>query len=330
MKLDEFGLIRNLTSRVPTTGRHVVVGPTDDAAVLSIEPGEQVLVSTDTMVGGAHFLPETMAPFDIGYKAVAASISDIAAMGGEPRQVLVALGIPSDLEPVFLEALYDGVCDICSYFDCAVVGGDVVRTDGPLFVNTTVLGATSRPPLLRSGAKPGDVVFVTGQIGSSGAGLDFLLHPKLLIDPADGAVLKERHQRPKPQVTAGQILSLEGASSCDDISDGLASELNEIASASGVRLRIETARIPVHVAARNLGRLQGKDPLDYAWYGGEDYQLVGTASPFAFARILARAESMQIQVTQIGRVMQGDGVVAEFPDGTLDVITAKGYNHFPG
>ncbi|QSO51750.1 thiamine-phosphate kinase [Alicyclobacillus curvatus] len=327
MKLDEFGLIRTLTARVPVAGPHVVVGPTDDAAVLSVSAGEQVLATSDTMVQGPHFLPETMAPFDVGYKAVAASISDIAAMGGEPRHVLIALGIPSSIEPDFMEALYDGVGQICREYACTVVGGDVVRTDGPLFVNTTVLGATSRPPLLRSGAQPGHLVFVTGTIGSAAAGLE-VLRSSAITAREDAEFLMAMHQRPKPQVAAGQIFSLESASSCDDISDGLASELNEIATASNVRLRIQTARIPIHTAVRNLARVRGTDALDYAWYGGEDYQLVATAAPFQFARILARCESVGIKVSQIGRVEPGDGVVAEFPDGTLDVISAKGYNHF--
>lgn len=327
MKMDEFGLIKNLTMRVPTKGTHVVVGPTDDAAVLDVGAGEKLLATTDTMVKGPHFLDETMSPFDIGYKAVAASISDIAAMGGEPRHVLMTLGIPADTETEFLEAIYDGVGQICNEYQCAVVGGDVVRTDGPLFVGTTVLGAITSAPLLRSGAEPGDVVFVTGTVGDSAAGLDVLLgRPNVGED--DVSHLVAEHQRPRPQVVAGQILSLEHATSCDDISDGLASELNEIAAASGVRLRIDAARIPIHTATRNVARAKGKEPLDYAFYGGEDYQLVGTATPFSYARILARCESMGIQITQIGRVELGDGVVAELPDGRLDVVTAKGYNHF--
>ncbi|QSO46988.1 thiamine-phosphate kinase [Alicyclobacillus mengziensis] len=327
MKLDEFGLIRTLTARVPVTGPHVVLGPGDDAAVLEALPDERVLATSDTMVQGPHFLPETMAPFDVGYKAVAASISDIAAMGGEPRHVLIALGIPSSIEVDFMESIYDGVGQICREYQCTVVGGDVVRTDGPLFINTTVLGATSRPPLKRSGAQPGNLVFVTGYVGSAAAGLD-VLRSSSITAKEDAAFLTAAHQRPKPQVAAGQIFSLEGATSCDDISDGLASELNEIANASNVRMRIQTQRIPIHTAVRNLARVRGTDTLDYAFYGGEDYQLVGTASPFQFARILARCESIGISVQQIGRVEAGDGVVAEFPDGRLDVISAKGYNHF--
>jgi len=362
MTMDEFGLIRRLTGRVPTTNQHVAVGVGDDAAVLDYAAAPTVVVTTDTMVGGRHFLPQTMSSADIGYKAVAASISDIAAMGGVPRHVLVAVGIPAATSVEELDNLYDGIRDICEAYDCAVVGGDVVQTTGPLFVNTTVLGSVEAGRALRrGGAQFGDVVFVTGAVGTAEAGLRDLLgkkEPELddVTGESDGAVgqlgelalvarqldsiahaavsasdwqtVRRAHQRPVPQVAAGRIFNEEGASSCNDISDGLASELNEIAKASGVRLRIDERRIPVHMAARNVARLRGEDALEYAWYGGEDYQLVGTATPFVFARILARCESVGVKVTQIGRVEMGDGVVADLASGGLDIVLPKGYNHF--
>ncbi|MBX5437698.1 MAG: thiamine-phosphate kinase, partial [Alicyclobacillaceae bacterium] len=147
--------------------------------------------------------------------------------------------------------------------------------------------------------------------------------------PADEAELLRRfHQRPQPQVAAGQILRESGATSCNDISDGLANELNEIAQAGGVRLRVQADRVPVAPAVRNFARRRGEDPLAYAWYGGEDYQLVGTAPSFAFARALARCESIGVKLTPIGRVEAGDGVVAEWPDGRLERIEPRGFNHF--
>lgn len=364
--LDEFGLIRRLAERIPTAHQDVTLGIGDDAAVLAYRAADEVVVTTDTMVEGSHFLPETMSAADIGYKSVAASISDIAAMGGVPRHVLVAIGIPLTMPVEDLDNVYDGIRAICERCQCVVVGGDVVHTDGPMFINTTVLGSVeSGRALRRSGAQPGDVVFVTGEVGTAQAGLRDLIgaHAHLqtrlaaasdapsaadavpsgsLADVArhvssiapralgtdDQQVVWRAHQRPIPQVDAGQILNAEQASSCNDISDGLASELNEIAAASGVRLRIDERRIPIHAATRNVARLRGEDATAYAWYGGEDYQLVGTATPFAFARILARCESIGVKVTQIGRVEAGDGVVADLIRGGLDIISSKGYNHF--
>ncbi|MCL6454110.1 MAG: thiamine-phosphate kinase [Alicyclobacillus sp.] len=330
--MDEFGLIRRLTGRVPGTAADVRIGIGDDAAAVAFPAGTDVLVSTDTMVGGRHFLPATMGMADIGYKAAVASISDIAAMGGEPRHVLVALGVSQEVGPDELDRVYDGIGDACRAFACAVVGGDVVATDGPLFVNTTVLGwVEAGRAIRRGGAQPGDVVFLTGEVGSAEAGLRDLLQPEMtaVVHPADRADVRQAHQRPTPQVAAGRIFAAEGATSCDDISDGLASELNEIADASGVRIRVDERRIPISTAARNIARQRGEDPLEYAWYGGEDYQLVGTASPFVFARILARCESIGVKVAQIGRVEAGDGVVADRLAGGIDIVLPRGYNHFP-
>jgi thiamine-monophosphate kinase len=327
--LDEFGLIRHLVDRLGATSRpDVRVGVGDDAAVLAQQAGEETLVTTDAMVEGIHFNQTTMRWQDVGYKCIAVSLSDIAAMGGQARHVVLSIAVPKTQPLDTLEALYDGVRDACEAYGCAVVGGDVVSTTGPFVITSTVLGAVpTGSALLRSGAKVGDAVYVTGFVGSSEAGLRFLSGDTGGV-PADDALLLERwHRRPEPQLRAGEILREVGASSCNDISDGLASELNEIAKASGVRLRIQTNRIPIAPAVKNYARSRGIDPLEFAWYGGEDYQLVGTASPLAFARALSICESQGIRITQIGRVEPGDGVVADGPTG-LDVIYPRGYNHF--
>jgi thiamine-monophosphate kinase len=359
VNLDEFGLIRHLTARLGKSPAHVRVGIGDDAAVLAQRPGEDWLVTTDALVEGVHFLKSTMRPADIGFKALAVSISDIAAMGGEPRGAVLSLAIPKSTWPLpDLEALYDGVAEACAEYGCPLVGGDVVSTSGPLVLTSTVFGAVPEgEALLRSSARPGDVVFVTGTVGASAAGLEYLLQtadggdevdqsrvpqgaqadrltlPRgsyggVGLPPDEVALLVTAHRRPRPQVLAGRILREAGAHACDDISDGLASELNEIAEASSVRLRISAARIPILPAVNNFARRCGKDPLEYALYGGEDFQLVGTAPPLAFARALARCEGHGVRLTQIGRVEAGDGVVAELPDGRLDIIEPRGYNHF--
>ncbi|RIV17038.1 thiamine-phosphate kinase [Alicyclobacillaceae bacterium I2511] len=331
MTFDEFGLIEHLCQQSPRQGPHVRVGIGDDAAVLTLAVGEEQLVTTDTLVAGVHFLPQTLSMEDVGYKAVVSSVSDVAAMGGEPRHVLLALAIPENAALLDLEALYEGVAEACREYRCTLVGGDVVHTAGPLVITSTVLGGIpAGTALLRSGAQQGDVVFVTGRVGGSGAGLALLVDPgPFAVVPEDEWVLQSFHRRPKAQVEAGLILRQEGAHSCNDITDGLASELNELATASRVRLRVDAQRVPVASAVRNFARARGQDPLIYAWYGGEDYQLVGTAPPLGFARALARCASVGIELTAIGRVEAGDGVVVEWEDGRQDVLAAKGYNHFP-
>lgn len=341
--MDEFGLIAHLTARyrakladrLGTTA--AFVQPTvrvdigDDAAVLEVKPGEDQLLTTDTMVHGVHFLPATMDWPDVGYKAVAASVSDIAAMGGVPRYAVLAIAIPADFDITALEFLYDGIADVCADTGCRLVGGDVVGTSGPLVITSTVLGGVPvGEAVRRGGAAVGDVVFVTGTVGDSSAGLAMQQQVPLPRVPADeGWALRQAHSRPRPQVEAGLIARACGASALNDITDGLASELNEIARASTVRLRIDAVRIPVSPAVQNFARARMQDPLEFAWYGGEDYQLVGTASPFAYARMLARCESIGVRITQIGRVEAGDGeVVASLENGSIDLIEPRGYNHF--
>ncbi len=326
--LDEFALIKNLADIVPKEAMDISVGIGDDAAVVRFEADEEVLLTTDTMVEGVHFLHDTMSAFDVGYKCVAASISDIAAMGGKPRHILLSIAIPNSYDTKWLHDMYDGIRTICEQFSCHVVGGDVVHTSGPFVATSTLTGSVKKGrALLRSGAKPGDVVFVTGHVGGSSAGLK-LLQDKIILPVDEQIQLLQYHRRPFPQVAAGQILSLLGVSSCNDISDGLASELNEIAKASSVRMRIDEAKIPFAPATRNLARTAQQDPYTFAWYGGEDYQLVGTADPYVFAKALAQCEAVGVKITQIGRVEAGDGVVTHHADGSLELILPKGYNHF--
>lgn len=343
--LDEFGLIAHLTSRYQARcdvradtidPSAIRVGIGDDAAVVALPDGEESLLTTDTMVEGVHFLASTMGFADVGYKAVAASVSDVAAMGGRPLGVLMSIAIGQTVDLPALEALYDGVADICLDSACTLVGGDVVSTAGPLVVTSTVIGSVpAGTAVRRSGARPGDVVFVTGSVGGSGAGLALRMSQAegraALVAPDEALVLIACHRRPKPQVTAGGILRACGVSSLNDVSDGLASELNEIARASQVRLRLDSQRIPMLSALHNFARSRSESALQYAWYGGEDYQLVGTASPLSFARALAQCEGVGIPLTQIGRVEPGAGeVVAVSPDGRIDLLEPRGYNHFHG
>lgn len=330
-RVDEFAMVNRLARRLAHRLRggapHVLVGIGDDAAVLAMPSPGNLLVSTDTLVEGVHFTTATMDYPALGHKAVAVSISDIAAMGGTPQSAVLAIAVPNHVSVADLEAMYDGVDAICSQFDCPLVGGNLTATAGPLVITSTVTGTVpAGQAVLRSGAQLGDVVFVTGQVGASAAGLALLQGADRLA--ADDALwLQASHQRPLPQVVAGQILREAGATSMNDVSDGLASELNELARASGVRLRIDAGRVPIAAAVRNYARRRGVDALQYAWYGGEDYQLVGTASGFAFARALMQCEAAGIALTRIGRVEAGDGVVADV-DGRLEVLPAGGFNHF--
>lgn len=302
----------------------VLTGIGDDAAVVRFHGGK-LLVTTDTMVEGIHFLESTITPHNLGYKALAVSISDIAAMGGSPTVATVSIAIPPKWSFDAVGLIYDGFNEIGQQYGCDVVGGDVVAIDGPLVVTTTVLGR-AETPVLRSGAAPGDILFVTGSLGGSAAGLEVLLG-QARATPVSQAILVNRHQRPQPRVTVGMLAANAGVSALNDISDGLASELHEVAGASSVRCVIEADLIPILPEAKEQGRAMGKSALDYALYGGEDFELVGAAPRHAFARLLASAGSTGVPITAIGRCEEGDGVVMRTA-GHLEVIEPRGYNHF--
>lgn len=322
--MDEFGLIQAFTSRLPKPRPNVLVGIGDDAAVIQNVPGN-ILVTTDTMVEGVHFLKTTLTPYLLGYKSLAVSVSDIAAMGGTPHSATVSLAIPSGWTEPELSAVYDGMAEISTTFGLDVVGGDVVSTTGPFVVTTTVIGSADKP-VLRSGAKPGDVLFVTGWLGGSSAGLE-VQQRDVVISPFSRAVLVDCHQRPKPRVDLGRVAAQCGVRALNDISDGLASELNEVAQSSGIRCRVEAERIPVRPEVKELARVTGTRALDYALFGGEDYELVGAAPRDAFARLLAMAGAIGVPVHAIGKCEEGDGVVLR-DEGRLEVLQPKGYNHF--
>lgn len=330
-EIGEFGLIDRLRGKLNPADETVVVGIGDDAAVAAYDPASHVLITTDMLVEGVHFREDTIDYRSLGWKSMAASISDIAAMGGIPRHAVVSLAIPASFEVEKLELLYEGIAQICNAYNTHVIGGDIVKTIGPLVLSVTLTGEVEQgKALLRSGAQPGDLVFVTGRIGGSAAGLAFLEGTQQsLVPPDEQSVLLDCHQRPLPQVEAGRILSQNGGcTSCNDISDGLASELNEIASASGVGIVIEEQRLPIAPAVRNFSRLAGRDAVEWALFGGEDYQLVGTLSPLAYAVIVNAFQMQGLQLFIIGRVTEDQGVVLHQTNGEEKQLQAGGYNHF--
>ncbi|GAX88798.1 thiamine-monophosphate kinase [Effusibacillus lacus] len=329
--IGEFGLIDLLRSKLNPADHTVVVGIGDDAAVLAYNAGAHVLLTTDMLVEGVHFRQDIIDFCSLGWKSVAASLSDIAAMGGTPRHAVVSLAIPPDAKVDSLERLYDGMAQICAEFETHVIGGDIVKTSGPLVISVSLTGEVAKgKALLRSGARPGDLVFVTGHIGGSAAGLAFLENDQKALIPADEQLeLTNYHQRPIPQITAGKILAAsEGCTSCNDISDGLASELNEIAKASGVGIHIEERRLPIAPSVRNFARFSSHCATNWALYGGEDYQLVGTLDPLRYEEVADQCHLQGIPLTLIGRVTQGSSVLMETEDGYEVLLQARGYNHF--
>ena len=271
-EVGEFGLIARLTGGLEL-GPGVDVGVGDDAAVLRPTPGHRLVVTTDVLVEGLDFTAELSDPEDWGWKAVVANLSDLAAMGAETRWLVLALTVPDPTPVPILERVYAGVGEACRAYGTALVGGDI--SAGPaLSLVVTALGEAERP-VLRSGARPGDRLAVTGPLGAAAAGLGLLRtrdQPALdLLGRFPG--LAAAHRRPEPALAMGLRLARAGASAMIDVSDGLAGDALHLAEASGVGVEIHDAAVPLAPGVAEAAALLGRDPLELALGGGEDFVL---------------------------------------------------------
>jgi thiamine-monophosphate kinase len=333
---DEFSRIRKWTSRSRGEENNgLTVGIGDDAAVFTPAPGMEIVVCCDGMVESVHFLKETMKPADIGYKAVISNISDVAAMGGIARYALVSIAVSPHWTESECDQIYDGIYEACGQYGVRLIGGDTASSPASLFLTVTVLGEVEKGRALRrSQARPGQIVFVTGNLGSSAAGLYLLLEQagqkgELQRIPAAWQALVDAHQRPQAQVQAGRLLLASGAcGALNDVSDGLASELWEIAEASDVALKIEADRIPLLPEVLDCARQANRDPLDWALYGGEDYQLVGTLDADQAETVASLFANRKIPFTVIGSVEAKGRDVVLVREGERQNLPKGGYNHF--
>lgn len=314
---DEFALIDRLTQHSIYNPTYVKVGVGDDCAVYDTPCDVDQLVSTDMMVEGIHFSESTTAPFDVGYRLGAANISDIAAMGGTPRHMVVSIAVPKGRHTSYVEEVYQGLHDICAEYRVNIIGGDTVSTEGPFVISATVFGdVPTNQSVLRSGAQDGDAVFITNYLGLSYVGLHSLLEGS-----EDYPVSRSVHQRPIPHVECGIIARDLGATSMNDISDGLSSELNEIANASQVTIFIDESALPIHPEVQAYCESHQMSPYLSMWTGGEDFQLVGTIPA-------DKAEALPAETfTIIGYVKAGAAQVLVDHDGQWITVEPKGYNH---
>jgi thiamine-monophosphate kinase len=270
--LGEFGLIARLTGGLEP-GPGVELGVGDDAAVLAPAAGRRLVVTTDVLVEGVDFTAALSDPEDWGWKAVAANCSDLAAMGAEPRWLVLALTVPEATPVATLERVYAGVGQACRAFGVALVGGDV--SAGPaLSLAVTALGEAERP-VPRSGARPGDRLAVTGPLGAAAAGLALLQRGDRAAEALLGRfpALAAAHRRPEPALAMGLALARSGATAMIDVSDGLAGDALHLAEASGVGVEVHDAAVPVAPGVAEAAALLGRDPLDLALGGGEDFVL---------------------------------------------------------
>ncbi|SRR5579871_136281 len=320
----EFDLIERLRRLVPTAGRGVRTGIGDDTAVVSLP--RRALVTCDVQVEGVHFRFGMSAPRDVGWRALAVNLSDIASMGGAPRYALVSVLLPPGVSVRDVEAIYRGLGQAARAHGVIVVGGNISRTSGPLALDVTLLGEAGRV-LTRGGARPGDGVWVTGTLGNAAAGL--FLARRRRVRMREARTLVEAYRRPSPRVRAGRALAAHRAvTAAIDISDGTAQDLVHVLDASEVGAVLNLERVPVAPAVVAAARAAHLDPYVWALEGGEDYELLFTARPGfeASARTVARAAG--VAVTRIGEIVpRSAGRWILVPAGRRTPLRPAGWDH---
>jgi thiamine-monophosphate kinase len=326
----ERDLIAAIRRRV-STPPWLTVGIGDDAAVARPERGALEILTTDALVESVHFDRRLSSPADIGWKALAVNLSDIAAMGGAPRLALLSLGLPESVTPTEVDELLDGFLALAAEAQVTLAGGNLTRSPGPLFVDVTVTGyARPRQVLTRSGGRAGDDLYVTGAVGAAAAGLSAWSSGAL--DGAGGIEGLEaciaRHRRPEPRVRLGALLGRNrAATACMDLSDGLADAVRQVAAASGTGARVDAAALPIPDAARQWFARAGLDPAAAAAAGGDDYELL-FASPRRLRGRLATVvrQARGVAITRIGSLTREPEVVL-LRDGVAEPLPA-GFVHF--
>jgi thiamine-monophosphate kinase len=325
-EIGEQAVIERITRRLEMPA-WVEVGPGDDAAVVKTPRGLREVLTTDALVEGVHFDQAFAPPDAIGHRALAVNLSDLAAMGAEPRAVLLSLALPGSMRLGALDALLDGFLRQAQVHRAALVGGNITRTPGPLVINVTAIG-TVRPrrALTRGGARPGDEIYVTGMVGDAATGLAMLRHAA--ADTTAESACITRYLRPEARVRAGLQLSHHGAaSSCVDLSDGLADGLRQLALASGVGIDVETASLPISDEARAWHAAAGTDAAATAFGGGDDYELLFTVRPRHRGRLRgARRRIGDLPITRIGVVTRGPELVVRDASGSREL--PRGFEHF--
>jgi thiamine-monophosphate kinase len=306
----EWKLIEWIRSRTRLDPTAFPIGPGDDMAMVGLGGESQCLLTIDSLLEGTHFDLSKATPRQVGYKALAVSLSDAAAMAAKPVCALAWVGLPEARDMAFAKELSAGMADAAEQFACPVVGGDITSWKQPLVTVGTALVA--RPagiiPIRRSGAKPGDLLFVTGDLGGSVLG---------------------RHLAFIPRVTeARQLAALVTIHAMIDLSDGLSTDLNHIARESGVAAEIMADAIPISEDAKRLAKESGKTPLEHALNDGEDFELLLAVEPIDAQDLLKQNPLQSVKLTHIGRAIEGSGVTMIQPDGKRSTVKPGGYEHF--
>ena len=332
----EFDFIKALRERVASSSESIVAGIGDDAAVFRSSAGKEIVVSTDLLVEDIDFRRTTTPPYLLGHKALAVSLSDIAAMGSRPMWALVSIGVPEDVwQTDFVERLYDGWMDLANRFGVQLIGGDTSRTHEHIVIDSIAIGECSAGKAVkRAGASAGDQIFVTGSLGGAAAGLRLIergahLAEQNLADEdshkLDHVLL--RQLRPEPRVGWGMVLGEERlATAMIDLSDGLSSDINHLCAASSVGALIDASLLPIDERVVELCGRRALDPLQLALHGGEDFELLFTVKPENVARLPRRVDGIEIK--RIGELTSSDKGVKISEGARIWDLTPGGWKHF--
>jgi len=337
--LQEFPLIRGLARRFAHRAPGLIRGIGDDAAV--VEPTSQTWwhITTDLLAEGIHFDFTSASPQSIGYRAGMANLSDLAAMGADPRYMVVSLAIPRTLKPSHIVKIYTGLMNACRRDRVALIGGDTSASKTGLFLNITLIGTTpTQQALFRHGAQVGDLIYVTGTLGDSLAGLRIVmpLHStprsiksRIALSSSHQRFLVGRHLQPTARVAEGRWLNQQRlASAAIDVSDGLSGDLRHLCEASRVGAEIELDKLPISTACHAYAKATGCPPFQLALTGGEDYELLFTAAPSSRSTIEQQARTRGYRVTCIGNVRPKRFGIQMSSGGRRVPLPLTSYEHF--
>lgn len=330
-ELGEINLVERLRGMARQADESLQIGIGDDCAVIRHPDGKAWLLTTDCLVEDVHFRPAFLTMEELGAKAVAVNVSDIAAMGGTPRFALVTLALPSSTPVADVDALYRGIRRSCEHYTLSLIGGDTTRAP-QMLLSLVLIGEQDEDQVVaRSGASPGEAVCVTGTLGDAAFGF-VLLEEGIRAEGASADIqwLLHRHVAPRPRVIIGRRIAGEGlASAMIDVSDGLATDIKHLCTASGIGARIELARLPCSSPLKELAPTRGLDPFQVALTGGEDYELLFTVPAEKLETLEYEARIVGPRITRIGTTTDAtEGVVVVEPDGRARPLSEEGFNHF--
>lgn len=325
--LGEFALIKRIAPGCIIAPSRVVQGIGDDCAATRGAEGTLHLVTTDMLVERVHFLRDAITPRQLGAKAVAVNLSDIAAMGGIPLDAYVSLAIPDGISLAFVDELYEGMRGMASRFGVNILGGDTTGSRADLIVSITVTGQVEEAlALYRSGARPGDILYLTGPLGDAAAGL-YALTAGMAADDLDARALATRHHEPIPHLAQGRFIAESTlAHAMIDVSDGLSGDLGHVCDRSGVGCEVEEEALPVSDELKRYARHHGLDAVGFTLHGGEDYVLLAAGSEDLAAAAVRRG----IDLYPIGTISDGVGRRVRRADGTFYPLESRSWDHFTG